>query len=70
MCRFFRTRIPSLILPRDLFEPREHVVEPSFHDKQSLLRHLEKTNPEALALARDWDDIARSLVKSQAKIAA
>ena len=37
-------------------------------DKQSLLRHLEKTNPEALALAHDWEDVAHSLMTSKAKI--
>lgn len=34
-----------------------------------LLRHLEKTNPEALALARDWDDTAWTLVKTRKRIA-
>ena len=38
-------------------------------DKKSRLRHLEKTNPEALALARDWDDTARSLQKTRDRIA-
>ncbi len=37
-------------------------------DKQSLLRHLEKTNPEALALARDWQDVAWNIVKTQQKL--
>lgn len=37
-------------------------------DRQELLRHLEKTNPESLALARDWDDTAWSLVKAQTKL--
>ncbi|KAH8104786.1 Sas10 C-terminal domain-containing protein [Cristinia sonorae] len=37
-------------------------------DKQSLLRHLEKTNAEALALARDWDDVAYTLTETQAKM--
>ena len=49
-------------------EPSEPVVQQLPQDKQSLLRHLEKTNPEALALANDWDDVAYSLVKSKAKI--
>ncbi|EIW59077.1 rRNA-processing protein SAS10 [Trametes versicolor FP-101664 SS1] len=44
-------------------------AQPLPQDKQSLLRHLEKTNPEALALANDWDDVAHSLVNAQAKIA-
>ncbi|KAJ3541270.1 hypothetical protein NM688_g6111 [Phlebia brevispora] len=59
--------------PEEEFEAgTEHpppVVENLPSDKQSLLRHLEKTNPEALALARDWDDIARTLVRTQQKIA-
>ena len=38
-------------------------------DKRGLIRHLETTNPEALALARDWDDIAKALVKTQEKVA-
>ena len=33
-------------------------------DKLSLLRHLEKNTPETLALARDWDDIAVTVVKA------
>ncbi|KZT09350.1 uncharacterized protein LAESUDRAFT_756975 [Laetiporus sulphureus 93-53] len=40
-------------------------VQPLPQDKQSLLRHLEKTSPEALALARDWDDVAHKLVQTQ-----
>ncbi|KAI0632439.1 Sas10 C-terminal domain-containing protein [Trametes polyzona] len=52
-----------------LDEPTQPALQPLPQDKQSLLRHLEKTNPEALALANDWDDVAHSLVKAQAKIA-
>jgi len=37
-------------------------------DKKSLLRHLEKTSPESLALARDWDEMARDLQKTREKI--
>jgi U3 small nucleolar RNA-associated protein 3 len=37
-------------------------------DKSSLLRHLEKTDPESLALARDWTDTAESLLKTREKI--
>ncbi len=37
-------------------------------DKQALLKHLEKTNPEALALAHDWDDVAYNIMKSKAKL--
>lgn len=41
------------------------LVPPSLpHDKSSLLRHLEKNSPETLALARDWDDIAVTVVKA------
>ena len=34
-------------------------------DKQSILRHLEKTSPETLALAFEWDDIANSVAKTE-----
>jgi U3 small nucleolar RNA-associated protein 3 len=34
----------------------------------SLLRHLEKNNPEALALAGDWDDSAQNLFTTRAKL--
>ncbi|KAH9936644.1 Sas10 C-terminal domain-containing protein [Fomitopsis serialis] len=37
-------------------------------DKQSLVRHLEKNNPEALALARDWDDTAHKVMETQSKL--
>ncbi|KAI0084824.1 Sas10 C-terminal domain-containing protein [Irpex rosettiformis] len=37
-------------------------------DKHGLLRHLQKTNPEALALAGDWDNTARQLIKIQEQI--
>ena len=41
------------------------VATPSLpQDKLSLLRHLEKNSPEALALARDWDDIAVTVVRA------
>ncbi|KAI6030544.1 Sas10 C-terminal domain-containing protein [Pisolithus orientalis] len=39
-------------------------------DKQSLLRFLERENPETLALARDWDDTAQSLTETEARIEA
>lgn len=38
-------------------------------DRLSVLRHLEKTNPEALALARDWDDTVWTLTNTRKKIA-
>jgi U3 small nucleolar RNA-associated protein 3 len=37
-------------------------------DKKDALRHLEKTNPETLALANDWEDIATKVVRTQEKI--
>ena len=37
-------------------------------DKKGLLRHLEKTSPESLALARDWDETARNLHKAQERM--
>ena len=49
-------------------EPTQPVIQQLPQDKQSLLRHLEKTNPEALALANDWEDVAYSLMKSKGKI--
>ncbi|KAI1794865.1 Sas10 C-terminal domain-containing protein, partial [Ganoderma leucocontextum] len=48
-------------------EPVQSVVQLP-QDKQALLRHLEKTNPEALALAHDWDDVAYNVMKSKAKL--
>ena len=48
-------------------EPAQPAVELP-QDKQALLRHLEKTNPEALALAHDWDDVAYNVIKSKAKL--
>ena len=38
-------------------------------DKASLLKHLEKTNPEAIALAREWEDVAHDLVKVEKAVA-
>lgn len=52
-----------------LEEPIAPAVRPLPQDTPSLLRHLEKTNPEALALARDWEDVAHTLTETQAKIA-
>ena len=37
-------------------------------DKKAALRHMEKTNPETLALAYDWEDIAAKVVRTQEKI--
>ncbi|RDX50301.1 hypothetical protein OH76DRAFT_1455485 [Lentinus brumalis] len=49
-------------------EPAAAVVQQLPQDKHALLRHLEKTNPEALALAHDWEDVAHSLMTSKARI--
>lgn len=37
-------------------------------DKKDTLRHMEKTNPETLALSYDWEDIASKVVRVQEKI--
>lgn len=50
-------------------QPRP-TINLSLNDKKAVLQHLERENPEALALARDWDDTARNLIEMQAKIAA
>lgn len=44
------------------------VVEPALQDKKAILRNIEKTNPETLALAYDWEDTAQKLVRSQQKL--
>ncbi|PPQ72293.1 hypothetical protein CVT26_007124 [Gymnopilus dilepis] len=55
--------------PEDILEPIPSALPTLPTDKQSLLRHLEKTNPEALALARDWDDTARNLERIRLRLA-
>jgi hypothetical protein len=47
----------------DLADPAPVVLPALPNDKKSLMRHLEKNSPEALALARDWDDSVQSLLK-------
>ncbi|KAF5338889.1 hypothetical protein D9611_008769 [Ephemerocybe angulata] len=37
-------------------------------EPKALLRHLEKTSPEAVALARDWEDVSEKLVRAQENI--
>ncbi|KAG6895790.1 hypothetical protein C0992_012577, partial [Termitomyces sp. T32_za158] len=37
-------------------------------DRKLLIRHLEKTSPETLALARDWQDAVETLARTQEKI--
>ncbi|OAX44281.1 hypothetical protein K503DRAFT_706552 [Rhizopogon vinicolor AM-OR11-026] len=53
-----------------LEEPSQPILKVVSGDKNAVLQHLEIENPEALALARDWDDTARNLVETQAKVAA
>jgi len=51
------------------FEEPQPVAEVQLPtEKNEIIRHLEKTNPECLALARDWADAAHDLVKTQAKL--
>jgi U3 small nucleolar RNA-associated protein 3 len=49
--------------PSDL-APVPVVIIPLPQDKKSLIRHLEKTSPETLALARDWQDAVEELQES------
>ncbi|KAH9985537.1 Sas10 C-terminal domain-containing protein [Russula vinacea] len=52
-----------------LLEPVMVVAsQPAPLDKKDALRHMEKTNPETLALAYDWEDIAAKVVHVQEKI--
>ncbi|KDQ62579.1 hypothetical protein JAAARDRAFT_66272 [Jaapia argillacea MUCL 33604] len=44
------------------------VAPPLPTDKKSALRLLEKSSPETLALARDWDDVAINVIKTQQKL--
>jgi U3 small nucleolar RNA-associated protein 3 len=37
-------------------------------NKKDTLRHMERINPETLALAYDWEDIAAKVVHVQEKI--
>ena len=56
------------ILYSDLDEPLKEIAPSLLQDKRALIRHLERTSPETLALARDWDDTAWILMKTQAKV--
>ncbi|PPQ89658.1 hypothetical protein CVT25_013845 [Psilocybe cyanescens] len=51
-----------------ILDPMSSVLPSPGTDKKSLLRHLEKTSPEALALARDWDETVRNLQKTRDRI--
>jgi U3 small nucleolar RNA-associated protein 3 len=37
-------------------------------DPQAIVRHLQMTNPEVIALAQDWEDVAEDLIRSQQAI--
>jgi len=37
-------------------------------DPQAIVHHLQMTNPETLALARDWEDVAEDLIRAQQAI--
>nr|GAT58777.1 predicted protein [Mycena chlorophos] len=58
---------PILIDPIE--EEQAAVMESVPQDPQALIRHLEKTNPESLALARDWEETAERLTETRQKIA-
>ncbi|KAG6890791.1 hypothetical protein C0995_003224 [Termitomyces sp. Mi166 len=51
-----------------LVEPTPTATQRLPQDKKLLIRHLEKTSPETLALARDWEDAVGTLTKTQEKI--
>ncbi|KAJ7857693.1 Sas10 C-terminal domain-containing protein [Mycena olivaceomarginata] len=57
------------VIAIDAPEESAPTEEPVSQDPKSLIRHLEKTSPETLALARDWEDTAENLVKTRQKIA-
>lgn len=44
----------------------EMPVEPL--DRVTAIRRLEKTSPETLALAREWEDVARDLMHAQQRL--
>ncbi|KAJ7758492.1 Sas10 C-terminal domain-containing protein [Mycena maculata] len=52
----------------DVTEDAAFPAEPVPLDPKSLIRHLEKTSPETLALARDWEDTAENVIKTRQKI--
>lgn len=45
-------------------------VQPLPTDDAALIRHFEKTDPESLALARDWTDTTHELSRTQKHIKA
>ncbi|TFK40611.1 Sas10 C-terminal domain-containing protein [Crucibulum laeve] len=52
----------------DTIEPPATLISALPTDKIQLRRHLEKTTPETLALARDWEETARNLTKTREKL--
>ncbi|KAJ7044002.1 Sas10 C-terminal domain-containing protein [Mycena alexandri] len=62
--------LDDVVEPMDAPEDSMPAAEPLPQDTKSLIRQLEKTSPETLALARDWEDTAESLTKTRRKIAA
>ncbi|KAJ3517435.1 hypothetical protein NLJ89_g496 [Agrocybe chaxingu] len=53
----------------DIFDSTPSIILSLPSDKKSLLRHLERTDPLSLALARDWDETARTLQKTRERVA-
>ncbi|KAG6830686.1 hypothetical protein H0H92_015162 [Tricholoma furcatifolium] len=51
-----------------LAEPAPVVIQSLPQDKKLIIRHLEKTCPETLALARDWEDSVENLAKTRIKL--
>jgi len=69
VCPFFDGVCGDGIASSPFLEPAMVVVIQAIPlDKKDALRHLEKTNPETLALANDWEDIAARVVHTQEKI--
>ena len=54
----------------DFWNPPEKpaAIDPTA-DKATIIRNLQKTSPETLALAQEWDDIARAVVKAEQRVA-
>ncbi|KAF5369551.1 hypothetical protein D9758_002554 [Tetrapyrgos nigripes] len=60
--------VTSAVDPLEEVPPATMSAPPLPKDRASLLRHLEKTDPESLALAGDWTETAENLVKTREKI--
>ncbi|EPQ50999.1 hypothetical protein GLOTRDRAFT_81585 [Gloeophyllum trabeum ATCC 11539] len=53
----------------DLTEAPAAPVAPALpSDKKAIVHHLEKTSPETLALARDWEDVVENLKKTHKRV--